>query len=205
MRPGPVYPITAQHTPTGLSHIQQAQLFLEAGIRFFQVREKGLADKEYVKQLFAIRKLANYYEASFVVNDRVDLALVSGADGVHLGQDDLPIGLVRKILGPEAVIGLSSHTLQQFREALLEEIDYVACGPIFPTQSKESEFAPLGTEFLRKVSVETELPIVGIGGITLSNAGSVWTSGASSVAVISDVAQAEYPKKRLQQYLEAYA
>ncbi len=197
----PVYPISDSRNQPGWSHSRLAASYLEAGIRLFQVREKNAPDRLQLDQLIRIRELCREFGACFLVNDRVDLALASEADGVHLGQDDLPAATARRIVGEKAIIGVSTHDAQQFRRALREPVDYLALGPIFATSSK-AEAAPLvGLELLEELAAESHLPVVAIGGITLASAPQLWLRGAASVAVISDVNQTSDPGGRIGEYL----
>ncbi len=200
--PGPLYPITHCPNPQGWDHVAFSDCLIRCGIRFFQVRDKTLPDGHLYRQLLKIRLLCREAGACFVVNDRVDMALAAEADGVHLGQDDLPAAAARRLLGEGAVIGLSTHNWDQFRRGLEEPVDYLAVGPVFPTHTKEDAAPVLGLELLRRASRSTDLPLVAIGGISVEKAPGAWQSGARSVAVISDVAGAESPERRIRAYLE---
>lgn len=148
-----------------------------------------------------MRSLCDSLKAQFLVNDRVDLALAVKANGVHLGQDDLPVAAARKLLGNEALIGLSTHNRDQFLKAQSQDIDYVALGPLFPTSTKPTENPPVGVETLRELVAESRYPVVAIGGISLESAEELWTAGAHSLAVISDITQSSDPARRVAQYL----
>ncbi len=198
---GKLYPITASNNLNGLDHAQLVEQYLKGGIRFLQVREPTLSDSLLYPQLLRIQSLCEPLEAQFVINDRVDLALAVRAHGVHLGQDDLPVRVARDLLGKEAIIGLSTHNRQQFLEAQAQDIDYIAMGPIFSTSTKEAEDPPLGVEALGALIADSRFPVVAIGGISLEEAPQVWTSGADSVAVISDLANAADPAQRVSRYL----
>jgi len=200
--PGPLYPITHCPNPQGWDHVAFSDCLIRCGIRFFQVRDKTLPDGRLYRQLLKIRLLCREAGARFVVNDRVDLALAVEADGVHLGQDDLPAAAARRILGEGAVIGLSTHNWDQFKKGLKEPVDYLALGPLFPTATKEDAAPSVGLELLRRASRRTDIPLVAIGGISVERAPGVLRSGARSVAVISDVAGAESPERRIRAYLE---
>lgn len=199
-RIGKLYPITDTSGVGRPSHVALAGRLLEAGVRLLQIREKRLSDREFLEQLRQIRELCSVGGARFLVNDRVDLALASGADGVHLGQDDLPAREARKILGPKAVIGFSTHNEEQLRQAADLPIDYVAVGPVFATRTKKSGIPPLGVDFVRRARQLTRLPLVAIGGIDLERAVHVWAAGADSVAVISDIVDSPDPAERARQY-----
>lgn len=199
----PVYPITASSGETALDHVDQARALLRAGVRLFQVREKALGDRSYLAQLHRIRLLCDQASAQFIVNDRIDLALASRADGVHLGQWDLPAEIARQLLGKDAIVGVSTHDRTQFLKAQEMDVTYVAIGPIYETRTKESTHDPLGPEFIRRISGLKRLPLVAIGGITLENVKPVWEAGADSVAIISDISQAPDPAMRVSEYLKA--
>lgn len=199
---GRVYPITGSVSGSAKDHVYYAECFMRAGVPLFQVRDKSLEDEAYLGQLTRIRDLSRDRGSLFLVNDRVDLAQACGADGVHLGQTDMPVAEARKLLGPEAVIGISTHTEEQFLGAQELDVDYVAVGPIFPTATKVSPYAPLGVEFLTRMAGRSRFPLVAIGGITIDNALAVWQAGAASVAVISDILCAPVPELRLKEYME---
>ena len=140
----PLYPISTTKSLYGLSHLQLSKSYLAAGIGLFQIRDKVLEDSVLYEQLIKIAELCKESDTSFLVNDRMDLALASGASGVHLGQTDVPVEVARRILGPDALIGISTHTREQFLKAQGEDVDYVALGPIFSTITKKSRYKPLG-------------------------------------------------------------
>jgi thiamine-phosphate pyrophosphorylase len=152
-----------------------------------------------------IVEAARPFDALVVVNDRPDIALMSRARGVHLGQEDLPAAAVRRLLGPAAVVGVSTHTSEQIERASLEPVNYVAIGPVFGTRTKETGYAAVGLEkVIEAVRRSNGLPVVAIGGVTLGTAPSVWAAGASSVAVISDLLEGD-PAARVRAYLAAAA
>jgi thiamine-phosphate pyrophosphorylase len=197
----PVYPITASLVGTELDHVAQVREFLSSGIRFFQIREKTMDDRRFLSLLLQIRQLCDQASAKFVVNDRVDLAIASGADGVHLGQTDLPVKVARQLLGKKAIVGISTHNREQFLKARGLDVDYVAIGPVYETKTKQSPHPPLGHRFIREVAAIKRHPLVAIGGINLENAASVWKAGAESVAAISDISAAPSPAQRISEYL----
>lgn len=198
----PIYPITASSEDATLDHTVQVRAFLKAGIRLFQVREKRMDDRPYYHQLIEIRRLCDQFSARFLVNDRIDLAQASGADGVHLGQTDLPVAVVRGLLRKNAIVGISTHDRAQFLAAQKMDVDYVALGPVFETGTKRSPYRPLGQEFVREMVQFKRHPLVAIGGINLENAPAVWGAGADSVAVISNILNAPNPEQRICEYLK---
>lgn len=144
-------------------------------------------------------------DALLIVNDRADIAKLSSADGVHVGQDDLDPASVRRILGSGAVVGISTHSVAQVREATTLPVDYIAVGPIFGTSTKETGYREVGTAFVSEAArvVQIIRPIVAIGGITLERAADVIRAGAASVAVISDLLSTGNPEARVREYLRA--
>jgi thiamine-phosphate pyrophosphorylase len=140
--------------------------------------------------------------AAFLVNDRPDIARLAGANGVHVGQEDLEAAAARAIVGPGATVGVSTHNLEQIKAAADTDVDYIAVGPVFATRSKAKADPVVGLELIRQARQLTRKPIVAIGGITLERAGEVITAGADSVAVISDILAAKNPMARVKQYLE---
>jgi thiamine-phosphate pyrophosphorylase len=198
---GKVYPITASNNLNGLDHAQLVEQYLKGGSRFLQVREPALPDSLLYSQLLKIQSLCEPLEAQFLINDRVDLALAVGAHGVHLGQDDLPVRVARELLGEKAIIGLSTHNRQQFLDAQGQDVDYIALGPIFSTSTKETDHPTLGVEALGALIADSSYPVVAIGGISLDTAPQVWTAGADSVSVISDIVNAADPARQVSRYL----
>jgi thiamine-phosphate pyrophosphorylase len=149
---------------------------------------------------------AEPYGAVVLVNDRPDIALMSHAAGVHVGQDDLPPAVARRLLGTTAVVGCSTHTNEQIDEAAAEPVNYVAIGPVFGTRTKDTGYGAVGLAQVAAARQRSRgLPVVAIGGITLETAPSVWAAGASSVAVISDLLGGGNPAGRVRAYLEAAA
>jgi thiamine-phosphate pyrophosphorylase len=147
--------------------------------------------------------MAEAYQCTIVVNDRVDLAAMSGAAGVHVGQDDVPPAAVRRILGAQAIVGYSTHTVEQIEAAARQPISYLAIGPVFGTRTKETGYDAVGLERVREaVRRAGGIPVVAIGGITLETAPDVIAAGASGVAVIADLLAGGSPERRVAAYLK---
>lgn len=159
---------------------------MRAGVRTIQVREKNLPRARLFEEAVLIRKVTRRYGATFIINDYVDIAMASDADGVHLGQDDLPVKEARRILGKGKIIGISAHSLEQAREAQRDGADYVGFGPVFRTLTKDAG-RPKGTGSLRKIRPFIRIPVVAIGGINAGNVRDVLDAGADAVAVASSV------------------
>ena len=177
--------------------VRLAEALLNAGARIIQVRNKRGSVRELLEQVERILSFAPR-GVEIIVNDRVDVALISGAGGVHLGQDDVPPVEARRILGLDRMIGFSTHNLQQAMRAEKLPVDYVAVGPIFLTATKEKPDAVVGLENLSAICEAIRKPVVAIGGIKLENAEDVLKAGATSVAVISDVLSAPDVASRVQ-------
>ncbi|KER10864.1 MAG: thiamine-phosphate synthase [[Candidatus Thermochlorobacteriaceae] bacterium GBChlB] len=176
------------------SHVQLAELSMQGGADIVQLRGKALSTKDLFASAVGIRALSLAYGTVFIVNDRADIALASNADGVHLGQTDLPIAAARKILGNDKLIGATASTIDDALKAEQDGADYIGFGHIFSTTSKEKLTPPTGVAMLRDVLQAVKIPVMAIGGINQKNIESVWQTGVQSVAVISAVASAETPK-----------
>ena len=180
-----VYALTDVHV-SGLSHAEQVELLSAGGATLIQLREKEMSPREFYPQAKEAVAVAARRGVQLIINDRVDVALAVGAHGVHLGQDDMPPDAARKLLGSNALIGYSTHNLEQAIAATKLPIDYLAIGPIFATTSKSDTAPVLGLDGLRAVRQAIgPFPLVAIGGISQANARQVVEAGADSVAVIS--------------------
>ena len=183
--------ITDPELGRGLSHVGIARQALEGGASMIQLRDKSAGLRELLPQGQEIASLCRERGAHFIVNDRLDLALAVNADGVHLGQDDLPPMAARAALGPGKILGVSTHSLEQAIRAAEEGADYLGIGPIFATSTKAIGYEPVGCAMIRQLRARLELPLIAIGGITLDTISSVIRAGAAGVAVISAIAGAE--------------
>ena len=173
---------------SGFSHAEQVELLRLGGVSLVQLREKLMPALEFYQEAKAAVAVVEWSDVHLIINDRVDIALAVGAHGVHLGQGDLPPDAARNVLGPTAIVGYSTHNVDQALEAVKLPIDYLAIGPIFPTTSKTDTSPVLGLDGLRAVRRAIgEFPLVAIGGITHANAREAIDAGADSVAVISAI------------------
>jgi len=180
-----LYPITDRQL-SGLAHVEQVARFAAGGAKLIQLRDKHASPREFYEEAEAALRVARGRSVRLIINDRADIALALGADGVHLGQDDLPPEAARRLLGDRAIIGYSTHNLAQVQEAALMPIDYLAIGPIYATATKANPDPVVGLDGLRRVreQLNLRLPLVAIGGITMENAHAVIDAGASVVAVV---------------------
>lgn len=164
-----------------------ASLIIEGGARLLQLRAKGIGAKAALEACRTLRPLAAEAGVLFIVNDRIDVAMICGADGVHIGQDDIPLHEARRLLGGSAIIGVSTHNVEEAVTAEGAGADYVSFGPIFPTRTKADADVTKGPGKLKDIRAAVNLPIVAIGGITEETAPLVIESGADSAAIISDI------------------
>jgi thiamine-phosphate pyrophosphorylase len=179
-----LYPLTDVGL-SGLSHADQVEKLSDGGASLIQLREKTLPAWEFYRQARAALVVARARGVRLIINDRVDIALALGADGVHLGQEDIPPEAARRLLGEQAIIGLSTHNIEQATRAAKHDINYLAIGPVFRTTTKRNPAPAVGLEAIRSVrSIVGSLPVVAIGGINEANARDVIEAGADAVAVI---------------------
>ena len=183
----------------GWTHEQLAEMALKAGIRVIQFREKKMSTKQMFETAKRLRKLTEDYDAILIINDRVDLALAVGADGVHVGQDDLPAEVVREIF--DGIVGVSAHTVEEAKRAE-RYADYLGVGPVFATKTKRDAKEPIGIEGLRRIVQAVNIPVVAIGSINRDNVLEVLKTGVAGVAVISAIAGARNPEEEAKKLLE---
>lgn len=188
-----LYAVTAERLSRGRTNIQVVQAIIAGGAKIVQYREKR-PHKSHIQMLEEcrqIRRMTRDAGVVFIVNDHVDLAMLVDADGVHVGQDDLPVPEVRKLVGAGKIIGLSTHAPKQAQQALSQGADYIGVGPIFSTRTKTNVCELVGTDYIDHVVREIALPFVAIGGIKEHNVGQVVRHGAKTVCLISEIVGAE--------------
>jgi len=175
---------------------------LKAGVKFIQYREKNKTTKEMLKEAMQLRKICR--NAALIINDRVDIALSVGADGVHLGSDDLPYALARRLLGKRKIIGVTVHSLKEAIAAERQGADYLGVSPIFPTRTKIDAGKAKGAGLIKKISEHVSIPIIAIGGIDLSNAEKVIQAGAEGLCAISAVAGKSGVRKEIEKFQQLF-
>ena len=186
-----VYAITDSKSGKNKKFLEYCEDLLKGGAKIIQYREKKRDLKLLLEEAKALRELTLKYNATFIVNDYLDIALLSEADGIHIGQDDLPIKDVRKILGENKIIGISTHNPQEAQQAIIDGADYSGVGPIFYTETKEDVCAPVTLEYLDFVNKNIKLPYVAIGGIKENNIDKVLAMGAKSICLVSELVGAD--------------
>ncbi len=187
------------------SELAFAELLAESGVELIQYRNKLISSRKLIQISKDLVAQMRPHGVRVIVNDRPDIAALVGAGGVHVGQEDVPVEAARTICGPERWVGVSTHTLEQVREAAQTTADYIAVGPIFATATKQNSEPLVGPDFLRRARELTTKPLVGIGGITLERAEETIRAGADSIAVASDLLRAENPGLRAREYLQRIA
>lgn len=192
-----LYALTDARLSLGRPPADVAQALLDAGVRILQYREKKLKAGQMLEECRLLRRLTSRAGACFIVNDHIDIAMLVEADGVHIGQEDLPLPEVRRLVGPKMIIGLSTHTPEQARAAVAVGADYIGVGPIFATQTKEDVVDPVGFGYLDWVAANISLPFVAIGGIKAHNIGEVVRHGAQCCALVSELVGAPDIRERV--------
>jgi thiamine-phosphate pyrophosphorylase len=182
------------------SLVSLAQRLVEAGVQLLQLRAKHLSARQFQEIATALIAAAPK-NARIIINDRPDIASITQAAGVHLGQEDLPVEAARKLCPTPQWVGISTHNLEQIRAANNTSADYIAVGPIYPTTTKQNPDPVVGLDLIRAAKKLTRKPIVAIGGITINSAPAVFQAGADSVAIISDLVNAPDPAQRAREYL----
>ncbi len=197
-----IYALTDSNLSLGRSAVNVVKELLAAQVKIIQYREKKLKAGQMLDECRQIRELTKQAGACFIVNDHIDIAMLVDADGVHIGQEDLPLTEVRRLVGEHKIIGLSTHNQDQARKAVELGADYIGVGPIFATKTKEDVCAPVGYEYLDFVAKNINIPFVAIGGIKKHNINEVVKHGAYCCALVSELVGAEDIAKRVQEVRE---
>lgn len=192
-----IYCITAEEYSRGRSNIEVVKQMIDAGIEVIQYREKEKKMLYKYRECVKIREMTGEAGVTFIVNDDVHLALAVGADGVHIGQEDLPIEKVRELVGEDMIIGLSTHSPAQARDAVRRGADYIGVGPIFRTYTKKDVCQPVGLEYLEYVVNNIDIPFVAIGGIKEHNVKLVKDKGAKCICMVTEIVGAEDIGKKI--------
>jgi len=190
-----VYLVTDRDLSLGRSTEYIIDQAIKGGATLVQLREKNISTREFYYIALNIKKLLKPLNIPLIINDRMDIALAIDADGLHIGQSDIPYEVARKILGPNKIIGLSVENIEQARKAEELDVDYIGISPVFDTKSKADISTPLGLDNMKKISNFTTHPMVGIGGINAENAAQVIKAGAQGIAVISAIVSQRDPLK----------
>jgi thiamine-phosphate diphosphorylase len=201
--PNPLYTIADTLGRTELSFVDLAEKLCAGGARLLQLRVKELSTRDFLVTAQEVRQICRRYNCLLLINDRADIALAVDADGVHIGQEDLPLAAARKVLGPGKIVGVSTHDPQQAIEAERGGADYIGFGPLFGTSTKATGYTARGLDQLREIRKLVALPIVAIGGVTAERAPLALDAGANAVAMISDLVLASDVTAKVQETLHA--
>ena len=202
---GGVYGITAEEYSLGRSNLEVVSRMIASGIRVIQYREKEKSMGRKYLECLKIREMTAKAGVTFIINDHADLALLVGADGIHIGQDDLPPEKVRELVGAEMIIGLSTHSPEQAAAALSSEVDYIGVGPIFPTSTKKDVCDAVGLEYLEYAMKHRSIPHVAIGGIKENNIAGVISRGARCVALVTEIVGAEDIEAKVRSLMKLFS
>jgi thiamine-phosphate pyrophosphorylase len=197
-----IYPITDKRLSGHPTHLSILKELVRGGAQLVQIRDKDTPLDDLLADLRKCVEFASRHDVQILVNDRCDLALSSGAAGVHLGQEDLPPDAARRLLGPDRIIGHSTHSMREARDSFAEPVDYIGFGPIFATRTKADPAPIVGLTRLRQVCDRSPQPVVAIGGIGLEQVAAVLDTGAASAAVISGLMVAKNLARRMEEFRE---
>ena len=189
-----VYLVTDRELARGRTTLEIAAAAIRGGVSCIQLREKSCSTREFIDEALAIRSLLARHEIPLIINDRVDVALAIKADGIHLGQKDMPCSMARQLIPESMIVGISVESLDDAIAAQKDGADYLGVSPIYSTPTKTDTAQPLGLEGLRSIRSEVDLPLVGIGGLNADNAEAVIHNGADGVAVVSAIVAADDPE-----------
>lgn len=182
-----IYLVTDRGLLQGRDLMDAVAEAIEGGVTLIQLREKDISSREFYQLALRVKELAHSRGVPLLINDRLDIALAVDADGLHIGQDDLPVQVARKLLGPDKILGLSVSTVKEAVQGEKDGADYLGAGPFYHTASKDVSISPIGPAGLKKIKETVSIPVVGIGGIGLSNIEEVKGTGVDGVAVISAI------------------
>src|SRR5271157_2939196 len=186
-----LYLVTDAGLSRGRSHLRVVEAAIRGGVTIVQYREKNAGTRRMIEEATELCRLCRTAGVPFIVNDRLDVALAVDADGVHVGQDDMPASVARRLLGPRKILGVSAGSAEEARKAVDDGADYIGASPVFSTPTKPDAPSPLGIEELRRMTEAVEVPVVAIGGITTENAAAMMDAGAAGIAVVSAIVAAE--------------
>lgn len=197
-----LYLVTDRELALGRPLTDVVEKALKGGVTMVQLREKKATTRRFLQEVMDVKKILQPYNTPLIVNDRVDIALATDADGVHLGQSDMPWQMARKILGPEKIIGLSIESIKQLEEANSADIDYIGISPVFTTPTKKELEKGLGIPGTREIASQSRHPAVAIGGINIENVKDVMATGVDGISVVSAICSANDPEASARDLLE---
>ncbi len=199
-----LYLVTDRAILGGRDLYQTVESALRGGVTLVQLREKQISSRDFYQIALALKSLAVRYKVPLLINDRLDIALAVDADGIHIGQEDLPLQVVRNLLGPQKIIGYSVSNIDEAVYGERNGADYLGAGPVYTTTTKAVTIEPLGVEGLRNIKDSVSIPVVGIGGINLNNVREVKKSGADGISIISGILGSFDPARTSRELCDAW-
>jgi len=186
-----LYPVTCQTLSKGRSNLDVLDALIAGGVKVVQLRDKDLSDSEFFDLAMKFRSRTEQAGMTFIVNDRVDICRAVKADGVHLGQDDFPVLEARRLLGPDTVVGVSTHNIKEALRAVEEGASYINVGPIFDTKTKQNVYPAVGIDLFKEIKQAVNIPVTVMGGISLGNIDIVLEAGAKRIAVVTAITEVD--------------
>lgn len=192
-----LYLVTGHYDFTDEEFLTIIEQACQEGVTLVQLREKELSTNDFYQLALKVKEVTERYHIPLIINDRLDICLAVDADGLHIGDDELPVSVARRLLGMDKILGVSAKTLERSLEAQAEGADYLGVGAIFPTQTKDSQLTPLPV--LKEITQSVELPVVAIGGIKLENLSTLTDSGIAGISIVSEIMKAKDVPRTVQQ------
>ena len=198
-----VYLVTDRRNKTDEEFLNIIEEAIKGGTTIVQLREKTASTKEFYDLALKVKEITSRYDVPLLINDRIDIALAVDSEGVHIGQDDMPAGIAREIIGEDKILGVSASTVEEAKKAEIDSADYIGSGAVFPTATKDDADS-VSKEELKKIIDSIDIPVVAIGGITVENAHTLKGSGIAGFSVVSAIMSAEDPKVASKKLKEIY-
>ena len=198
-----VYLVTDRRNKTDEEFLNIIEEAIKGGTTIVQLREKTASTKEFYDLALKVKEITSRYDVPLLINDRIDIALAVDSEGVHIGQDDMPAGIAREIIGEDKILGVSASTVEEAKKAEIDSADYIGSGAVFPTATKDDADS-VSEEELKEIVDSIDIPVVAIGGITVENASSLKDSGIAGFSVVSAIMSAEDPKEASKKLKEIY-
>ena len=198
-----VYLVTDRRDKTDEEFLNIIEEAIKGGTTIVQLREKTASTKEFYDLALRVKEITSRYGVPLLINDRIDIALAVGSEGVHIGQDDMPADIAREIIGEDKILGVSASTVEEAKKAEIDSADYIGSGAVFPTATKDDADS-VSEEELKEIVDSIDIPVVAIGGITVENANTLKGSGIAGFSVVSAIMSAEDPKEASEKLKEIY-
>ena len=198
-----VYLVTDRRNKTDEEFLNIIEEAIKGGTTIVQLREKTASTKEFYDLALKVKEITSRYDVPLLINDRIDIALAVDSEGVHIGQDDMPAGIAREIIGEDKILGVSASTVEEAKKAEIDSADYIGSGAVFPTATKDDADS-VSEEELKEIVDSIDIPVVAIGGITIENAHTLKASGIAGFSVVSAIMSAEDPKEASEKLKEIY-